>query len=69
MLRFRLKFALYNPTGRTIEGKVKLSKAVSAAYVVNLNEDRQFKLPLPAEPGVLEFTVKPNKIITIEVIF
>jgi mannosylglycerate hydrolase len=60
---------LYNPTGRTIEGKVKLSKAVSAAYVVNLNEDRQSKLPLGTEPGVLELSVKSNKIITIEVIF
>ena len=66
--RDSLIIRLYNPTGRTIEGKVKLSKAVSAAYVVNLNEDRQSKLLLGTEPDILELSVKQNKIITIEVI-
>ena len=60
---------LFNPTGNTIEGKVIMPKPAKKAYVVNLNEDRQLELPLGSDPGVIEVSVKQNKIVTIEVIF
>ncbi|MDH4203750.1 MAG: glycosyl hydrolase-related protein [Phycisphaerae bacterium] len=60
---------LFNPTGNTIEGKVIMPKPAKKAYVVDLNEDRQLELLLGSDPGVLEMSVKQNKIVTIEVIF
>jgi alpha-mannosidase len=56
---------VYNPTRETLRGRITLAKPVTAAHVVNLNEQRKTTLA-PAKDGAIELDVPAGKIITLE---
>ena len=56
---------LFNPTGESIVGKVRLKAALKAAYLTDLNETRLSPIKLVDETTI-ELEAGPGKIITVE---
>jgi mannosylglycerate hydrolase len=55
---------LFNPTGRAVNGKLKIFKKVKKAWLTNLNEERREKLT--PKGSVIAFKADKKKIVTIE---
>jgi len=57
---------LFNPTGETITGTIRLKAALKAAWLTDLNETRLSDLPLVDDSSVA-VEAAPGKIVTVEV--
>lgn len=57
---------LFNPTDQPVAGRIQFPQNLKRAYVTNLNETRQTEL-IMKDPGCIEVTAAPRKIITLEI--
>ncbi|MDO8302530.1 MAG: glycoside hydrolase family 38 C-terminal domain-containing protein, partial [Sedimentisphaerales bacterium] len=55
----------YNPTAKVQGAKIAFLAPIEAAWLTNLNEERQVAASLPIKNGIA-ITVKPSQIITVE---
>ncbi|VAX16510.1 Alpha-mannosidase [hydrothermal vent metagenome] len=60
---------VYNPTKRTIDGKLRLFKEPAAINLLNLNEEILDEEDLTLDKNEISFEAKAKKIITIEIKF
>ena len=58
---------LFNPTGKTVDGRIRLHAPIRQAFLTNLNEERLEERPVVRKRR-LDFTVDPNRIVTLEII-
>ncbi|MBZ9686024.1 glycosyl hydrolase-related protein [Clostridium estertheticum] len=59
---------VFNPSERTIEGRVNIYASIKEAHLVNLNEERLEALVVENNHTV-KIIAEPNKIVTIEMVF
>jgi len=57
---------LFNPTGKTVKGNLKIFPGITKAWLADLNEEKQAKIPVRSN-GSIPLNVKPKKIVTVSV--
>jgi mannosylglycerate hydrolase len=57
----------YNPTGRKCKGRLELATGIKEAWIANLNEKKQTKIPVKKDQS-LNFDVAAKKIMTIAIL-